>query len=304
LLLFGLRRIPTGKYGVWNKVMRGQVNADLLICGSSRALVHYDPEILGQALGRRAFNLGRDGTLPDLQLAFLRAYLRHNKKPELVIQNLDLTSLNRTTHIYQPAYYLPYLNDEDIWRALVSIQPSIWKKVRYIPLYGFNADDMQFTPITALGGLLRLGPPEDGHLGFQPKHVRWNQDFERFKLAYPEGDWSSVDPHGVEVLDELIRLCERDGIRILLVYSPEYYENYPLIRNRQAIMAQFHALAARHGVTFLDYSGTRITRDKRYFYNSQHLNAEGARLFSTDLAQWLKGHPSGELKTNYAAVRE
>lgn len=286
-LLLGLRRIDSGSFGVWNKAMGGRINAQVLICGSSRAREHYDPSIIGPALGKTAFNIGRDGTLPDLQLAFLRAYLRHNRKPELIIQNLDLTSLKRSRGIYTPGQYLPYLGEPDLFQSLSAIDPSIWKS-KYIPLYGFNADDMRFTAVQAFFGLLGMPLADNEPLGFLPMHRRWTHDFDRFKALNPEGTVASHDPQAIEVLNQLADLCKADGIKLIFVYSPEYFENYRIILNRRAIISEYRDLATRYHVPFLDYSDSPITHDEKYFYNSQHLNAEGARLFSLDLASKLK----------------
>lgn len=287
LLLLGLRRIDTGTFGVWHKAMQGRINAQVVICGSSRAREHYDPQLIGPALGMTAFNLGRDGTLPDLQLPFLLAYLRHNKKPELIIQNLDLTSLSFSKDIYIPGQYLPYLDQEEIYRALHAIKPGIWRE-KYIPLYGFNADDMRFTPVPAMFGLLGISPPEDQPYGFLAMHRGWNRDFDRFRAAHPDGTESSYHPQAISVLTQLVDLCREKDIKLVFVYSPEWHENYEMILNREKLFSEFKALADRNRILFLDYSNTPVTRDKQNFYNSQHLNARGSRLFSEDLAQKLK----------------
>jgi hypothetical protein len=297
VLLLGLRNIDTGSFGVWNKAMEGRINARILISGSSRARGHYDPVIIGRGLGKSCFNVGRDGTLTDLQLAFLRAYLRHNQKPELIIQNLDLTSFTKSRDIFTPGQYLPYLGEPDIYQALAEVKPSIWK-AKYIPLYGFNDDDMQFTPIQAMLGLLSVSTREDRTLGFHPMNRSWNRDFERFKMTHPTGMESRCDPAAVEVLNQLIDLCKSLNIELVFVYSPEYYENHSMIVNRQVIFEMFENLAARYQVPFYDYSNTSISQEKNYFYNSQHLNTEGARLFSIDLTEKLRAAGFAASRTN------
>src|SRR5690242_1815358 len=47
----GLRRVRTSKFGAFNRMMSGEVNADVIINGSSRALSHYDPRIIKQITG-------------------------------------------------------------------------------------------------------------------------------------------------------------------------------------------------------------------------------------------------------------
>src|SRR5436190_23548407 len=89
----GFRNIKTSEFGISNRVMSGTINAQIVISGSSRAFVHYDPRIIQSITGETAFNLGQNGVQTDLQLAFLKTYLRHNTRPDLIIHNLDPQSL-------------------------------------------------------------------------------------------------------------------------------------------------------------------------------------------------------------------
>jgi hypothetical protein len=59
----GLRRDTNSEFGVWNQVMGGKVNAQVVITGSSRAALEYDPRIIESVTGRTSFNLGRNGNL-------------------------------------------------------------------------------------------------------------------------------------------------------------------------------------------------------------------------------------------------
>ena len=69
-----------------------------------------------------------------------------------------------------------------------------------------------------------------------------------------------------------------------LVYSPEYIEAQGLYRNRKEIFKMFKEIANNYDVEFMDYSQDPICYDKSFFYNSQHLNAKGAELFSKKIA--------------------
>ena len=52
MITSGLRQIKTSQYGVSNRVMKGEVNAQIVITGSSRAVSHYDPRIIEARTGR------------------------------------------------------------------------------------------------------------------------------------------------------------------------------------------------------------------------------------------------------------
>ena len=74
----------------------------------------------------------------------------------------------------------------------------------------------------------------------------------------------------------------------MLVYSPEYLDAQELTRNRAELFTLFRHLAAENGVELWDFSAADLCRRQELFYNSQHLNADGAQTFSGVLALQLK----------------
>ena len=285
---YGLRRINTSRFGVSNQVMTGQVNADIVINGSSRALTHYDPRIIERITGHSAFNIGRNGSQTDMQLAFLRAYLAHNRKPKLIIQNLDLFSFVTSREIYDPAQYMPYLKDEAIYAGIRQIYPYAWKW-RYLPLYGYVVEDMRFTWILGLSGLAGFQTREDHFQGFLPRRTSWTGDFEKFRASVRDGVCFEIEPRGVRDLAGVAEVCRERGVPLLFVYSPEFAEMQILERNRAEVFAKFREICKKCSVSLWDYSDSPICRDRGLFYNSQHLNINGATVFSEALAQKLRG---------------
>jgi hypothetical protein len=291
----GLRRIKTSAFGASNQIMEGEVNADIVVTGSSRALAHYDPRIIESITGETAFNLGRNGSQTDMQVAFLKAYLAHNRKPQVVIHNLDAFSFVTTHEVYDPVEYQPYLYDSNLYDALRKINPGIWKS-RYLPLYGYVVEDINLTWLTGLKGFFGWTPREDYYLGFNPRSKTWGSEFEELKASNPKGVSFQIEPAGIQEVEELIRLCQENGIRLILVYSPEYREMQAMTNNRSQIFDRFHQLAARAGAPLWDYSDWSYSGTREFFYNSQHLNASGAAVFSEDLARRLGAYFDAQAK--------
>jgi hypothetical protein len=287
LITFGLRHVKTGQYGVTNRIMRGEINSRILISGSSRALSGFDPRIIQATTGLSAYNIGRNGSQTDMQLAVLKAYLAHNRKPEIVIHNLDSFSFAATHEVYNPAQYVPYLYDDALWNQLRRINPGIWKS-RYVPLYGYVVDDMSMSWELGLEELLGRSQPEDYFLGFNPRPLKWTDEFTNFKAANPKGVNWPVEEEGRRSLEELVRVCRTNRIQLIFVYAPEYSEMQGLTRNRSEIFREFLELSQKYGVPLWDYSAWRFSTNTEYFQNSQHLNDVGAKVFSADLANRLQ----------------
>jgi hypothetical protein len=283
----GLRGIKTSQFGVMNQIVDGQLNAEILITGSSRAFTHYDPRIIRQVTGRSAFNIGLNGSQTDMQLALLKTYLKHNKKPDLVIHNLDSFAFV-TTHggVYDPGQYLPYLKERDIYDALYRIDPKIWKS-RYLPLYGYAVEDLRFTWMLGIGNLVGAAPEETLFFGFQPRHMQWTGEFEKYRAVNVDGVVIDIETAGIEAFTDLIKVCRDEGVPVLMVYSPVYHEMTTLERNKDVIWEHFKEIGERFHAQTWDYRNSSISQTKDYFYNSHHLNAQGAALFSTDLSSRL-----------------
>jgi hypothetical protein len=287
----GLRRISTSSFGVSNRIVDGKINADVVISGSSRALTHYDPRVIEERTGLTAFNIGLNGSQTDMQLARLKTYLRHNKTPLLLIHNLDVFSF-QTTHgeVYDPAQYIPYLAEPAIYAALMHIDSDSWK-AKFLPLYGYTVQDLRFNWILGMMGLFGWNPSEDHFLGFKPRYSAWTEDFERLKAMNPDGVRFEIEADGVKEMEGLLRLCREQGIKVLLVYSPEYQEMQTLTTNRAQVFAHFDELRDQFGVPVWDYSNSPISARKQNFYNSQHLNADGAAMFSQELGARIASDP-------------
>jgi hypothetical protein len=177
------------------------------------------------------------------------------------------------------------LEEPPIYAALARIDP------RFLPLYGYATGDLRFNWILGVMGFFGWNPREDHFLGFRPRSSAWTGDFERFKAKNPNGVRFEIEPDGVKQMEELLRLCKDQGIKVLLVYSPEYRKMQTLSTNRARVFERFNELTDRFGAPGWDYSSSPISARRENFYNSQHLNAEGAMTFSKDLAEKLVTDP-------------
>ena len=291
-LMRGLQNRRVGDFGVWNRLVRGEINADILVTGSSRALTGVDASQLGTATGRSAFNMAVDGSNPNLQLPWLETYFAHNRHPQVVVQVLDLTSLTIRSDPYHPWQYVPYLGEPALYANLVRLAPE-FRLHKYIPLFSFA----KFPGLTvqSLKTWLRLDDPaaDERRLGFKRVDENWRHEFARYQRLHPAGVTMPVQPEAIAVLRQIIETVQAHGSQIVLVFAPEYIESQRMTLNRAELFRIYQELAATYQIPFWDFSGIPLVNDTRYFYNSQHVNGAGADVFSgllgQRLAEWLAG---------------
>ena len=136
-----------------------------------------------------------------------------------------------------------------------------------------------------------IGIPESGverYKGFINENYKWDGTFEQFKAQYPMGKKMPVDENVIEDLTSFIRHTVNEGIRVVMVYSPEYIEGQRLMLNRDSIVKIYQDLSYKMSVPFLNYSSNPICYDKSCFYNTTHLTLDGAIQFSELLCSDLK----------------
>lgn len=286
----GLRQSRGFSYAEWNDLFAGNINADGLVMGSSRAWVNFSPAILDSVLGLNTYNLGMDGAHADLQFERLKIYLRYNKAPKFIIQEVGLHTVTApTTELPNYQQFLPYLSDTSIWRVYQTWYNNVSIADRYFPLYKYNNQ----LPTIKEGILSYMGKgvAPIKYKGYQGQLLQWDSSFSNFKKTGSPYDMD-IKPEALDIFRNYMRFCKERNIEVVLVYAPFYYEAAGYIGNFGETMNILRGIGKEYDMPFLDYTQIYIDSNTKYFYNSQHLNKEGAELFShmvaNDVKQYIK----------------
>jgi hypothetical protein len=283
VLLSNIRNSNLNPYGRWNRITKNNIQADLVIVGSSRAVYHFNPLIINSVTKMKSYNIGLDGQIINYQLPILKTYLQHNVKPGYVIISVDISFLWKQSIVQGKEYYVGVLNEKDIYDNLLSLDKEFFF-YKYIPLYFFLS-----TRAPKLISINSMYHGEkifiDTNKGFLNNDVEWNNDFNNFVKQYPDGYRVNFDSEGINDLEKLIVFCKTNNITPIMVFSPEYFEIYKYQNNRVEVKNIYSDIATKNEIIYLDYSDTcNISYNRSYFYNSQHLNYKGAKVFSRQLA--------------------
>lgn len=273
--------LAAAEYEVWNDLFYNNISPEVAIYGSSRAWVHIDPMIIEDSLGLSAYNFGIDGH------NFLLQYYRHknllkNTTPKTIIHSVDINTLKKRRELYNYEQFLPYmLWNREIYEATKNYE-------------GFNIVDFTIPLARYIGKnktlnamMLRSKGKSIRTQGFQGQNREWNDDLKRAKTQM--GSYTAdLDNASVELFRQYIQECKSLDINLILVYTPEYIEGQQFVTNRSEIMTLLKGIAQENNLPFLDYSDHYLSMDKKYFYNSMHLNATGAEIFTRILAHDIK----------------
>jgi hypothetical protein len=278
----------SGEYPVWNDLYGGKIVADVVIYGSSRAVVQIDPHIIEDSLQQSSYNLGVDGHNFWLQYYRHAELLRRNKAPKVIIHSLDATTLTDRGNLFNSDQFLPYmLFDETI--------QSKTQDYKFFSRWDFNAPMIRFLGrdraiLHAASLLFTKQPDSVGRInGYQAQQKNWNDDLETARKKL--GTYNIViDSGALKLFKKYLQECKDQQIRIILVYSPQYIEGQQFIHNKKYILDTYRSLGNDYNIPFLDYSNDSICQSKLYFYNSGHLNKSGSALFTRMLSHDLKAY--------------
>lgn len=283
---YGLRKSTSNTMYTLNKIFDGKLGTDLVINGSSKALVHFSPAILDSVLNVNSYNLALDGTEFLVQNTQYNLLLKHNKPPKYVIQTVSSGTLVKNIEIRNQVQFAPYINVSEV-RNLAKKYEGFECYDYYMPFVRYTGEYEQIVDGCASAFGLHLKNTAK-YKGYAPRVAQWDSSFAEFKEMNSKGIRWDFDSLSISLFRQFLEANKQKGIQVFLVYPPTYYEFHSYLTNRQGILAFYKNTADEYDVPFLDYSDCYLSRDKSLFYNSQHLNKTGAELFTHLVAEDIK----------------
>lgn len=273
-----IKKSPYLDFQVWNKMFSGQMDYDLLILGSSRAFVQYNPKIIDSILKCNCYNLGRDGKKQDISILCYNTYTQYNPKPKTVLCDVYFMSICKSDPYAREQFY-PYLLNDQVWNTVKETHQ--FRPIdRFLPMskyYKHLNNIIRFTDVT--------DTTYKGYFGYDKK---WNGTTDGVSIKDIVTIPYQHDTNVLIMTDRWLQQCKNDGVNVIFIHSPMYIEATNKIDDTAAMWNMFRNLSIKYDIPILDYSHDSICYDTNYFYNAQHLNRRGAERFSRQLANDLK----------------
>ncbi len=270
---------------VWNDLVFGRINSDVLIYGTSRARAHINTKILEDSLNLTTYNLGIDGYTFDMEYCRHELIMKYNRKPKYIIQTLDYHMLGKIENLYQYEQFYPYIKIPILLNEMKNYNGFSWFDYN-LPLVRYYGSTKQL--ISAANILLRPSHNKGNRYnGFYNYNQSWTGEFEKTK-ASQDHIYQKIDIESLILFEKYLLDLKNKNIKVIFVYTPEYIEGQKFVSNRNEIMAIYKNISMKYNIPFLDYSSDTICLSKDYFYNAEHLNLMGTNLFSRKLTSDLK----------------
>ena len=267
-----------GDYGKIEHMLK-RVKVPVILLGASTCMNSLDPEILEKGTGKKVFN----GGLNDQRLEFFNviseAVLRRSPPPELLILILrhnDLTFSGRGRLAMMNIYYhqgyakLDHYLNEGKWGQRLLLSSALYRINTFwwrILLYHFKS----FNEL-AHGGF--VGKPV-------PKYPPRLWDITKEKQMLP------IIPRKLQCLKDICESCRKAGTRLWIVIPPEYYRcSAGFERCGETYIREF---CSKNDIRFInDSHNPDFVGHPEYFFDNNHLNINGAKLYSQRILDLLK----------------
>lgn len=268
-----LRGTMKGDWGKNNYIFSG-VRSDVIILGSSRAIHHYDPQILSDTLGLTCYNCGEDGMGILLMYARYRA-IRDRYVPRLVIYEVlpEYDLQEESDNLKYLKFLRPYYGTASIGQVVTDIS-SLEPLKLLSRMYCYNS---VFIDIIAQS--ISKSPQTAGDYSYFPLEKQMQKEPKK------NADGLSVpcDPLKLTYLKDIILQCKNDGTSLVFIASPIYK---PATDTDYSPLKE---LCHDYGVPFINhYCDARFCNNPHYFADGGHLNKTGAELFTALAASEIK----------------
>ena len=241
-------------------------------------MVQYCPSILDSVLDLNFYNISVDGRSIDAEVVKYNTYCLYNKKPKLILQNVDWGTLTFSNG-YETEQFLPYLFCDSLYKMTKQSENFTWGD-RYIPLVRYAG----YFQVIKEGLKLpnKLDKPQL-YKGYCGRDKQWDgsqfDQVEEVEFCH--------DTAAVCIFEDYLQQCRQDGIQVVFVFAPIYIGVTEKMDNPQQMFDFYESLATKYNCQVLNYTYNYLSYDTVYFYNAMHLNKTGAELFSKQLGNDL-----------------
>ena len=273
---------PAGNLHSWQELYSGEIDADLIIFGSSRAQKSFKIKMIEDTLNIKVYNLGLINARMQISYFRLLELLKFSKrKPKYITLEIDYFTIESINNLNKHWQIFPYmLYNENCYKCTKDME-------------GYKSGYYFFPIVRYSGNFIDLiknsfeKKPKNYYKGgyTQDTHFdkEWKEENDTVKIT-PE-----IDNKKIEYLLKFIKKCKEENIKLNFIYVPEFFFVNNKITNKELLTKKIKLIAEQKEIPFADYSNIKNSKDTAYFYDMRHLNSKGADKFTSEYyIPWIK----------------
>jgi len=250
---------------------------DILILGSSRAVRHYDPNIFEDTMNMACYNCGEPGC------GIITAYARYcmvegRHKPKMVIYEVTPEYDFFKTDDYSK--YLgrvrQYANKAEVRNLFIEFGDQLEGFRLLSNMYKNNS----FIVHNIMDNMIK----SENNNGYNPLNGVLNPNLQERPLT-PQ---YAMDSTKLDYIEKLIKKLKKDGIPIYFIVSPKYISQNEA-KAQESDYKPIVELCGHYDIPFINHTYmNNISTDPTLFNDYNHLNRDGAKMFSLAICKEIK----------------
>jgi hypothetical protein len=261
-------------------ILKGEINADVIILGSSRGARDIMASNIADSLNTTAYNLSYPGSDISFHEYLLEKLVKfNNKKPKLVILAADdpvELILNNTIYFRLDRLY-PLVKYEDVRKTLIEkgekdkILSNLFI-IHQLGMANFDIRKKHFSPLDTLHA--------DGSM---PISFRSKKFTAAYNSKYKAYDATIEDSNKIKSFTNFLKICKDNNIKLVLALAPNF--GNPSLGFKQRM--EWYVKSPQNHVMLYDTSNA-IYKNENYFYDAGHLTKAGADIFTAEVIDYVK----------------
>jgi hypothetical protein len=268
---------PDGRY-YKTKYSLEACREDVVVIGSSRGEINYVSQIIEDSLGLTCWNASRGGQGTPYFRAIQEGILKRYA-PKVVILNIDDNDLESQPNYEHAGVLRPFYQNHSEIRPILNKTSTFEWLLMKSRLYAYNSSFYYLIRPYFVKGL--DGKTTDK--GWKPRLEKMSAEIGG--ALEPEPEKVPLHPESVALFDTLINKFREKGCQIFLVVSP----NFGRTVGASSTIEYLRKTSRERQIPLFVYSNDTAFITKRdYYVDPDHLNVEGAQIFTKHLVRQIK----------------
>jgi len=268
---------PDGRY-YKTKYSLEACNEDVVVIGSSRGEINYVSQIIEDSLGMTCWNASRGGQGTPYFRAIQEGVLARYA-PKVVILNIDDNDLETRPNYEHAGVLRPFYQSHPEIRPILDETSTFEWLLMKSRLYAYNSSYYYLIRPYFIQGL--DGKTSDK--GWKPRLEKMSTEING--TLEPEPPKVPLHPEAVALFDTIVSKFQQRGTRMFLVVSP----NFGRTVGSSSTIEYLRKTSRERNIPLFVYSNdTAFITKPEYYVDPDHLNVEGAQIFTQHLIRQIK----------------
>jgi len=249
--------------------------AEVIILGSSRARNHYIDQMIEDSLKASCYNTGNSRCLLFYNFSVFRSIIKRYT-PKIILLDINQEDIYYSKPSYDQLKLLyPYPGSRSDILEIIQLDNKYEKYKLISSIYPFNS-----TIFPPNSRKIILKSKSRTHKGYIPIYEATGKLQLQSETIYQ----ASIDGNKLKIINEICSVCEKKGIKLILIQSPLY-----MILKDSMSAKIIQEIAFRRKAKFWNYANnSTFISNPSLFYDIRHLNNKGAELFTRDIIRRMK----------------